>query len=193
VRRVLEALGLKVNRLIRLSYGPFALGTLGVGEVEEVGPRVIREQLAGLIPPENMPKGDRPQYRAPHRKSRRAQAESRETELVPPPKEKAKKEYKAGWAKPKAKPRPHAKKPPKALLQAKIEGKTIGAPPKPPAEGRAAPARGPARPSGRSLAAPTARPEGKPMRLGPGGGGRGPTRPGPGRPSGGRPGPKRRG
>lgn len=38
VRRVLEALGLKVNRLIRLSYGPFALGTLMPGEVEEVGP-----------------------------------------------------------------------------------------------------------------------------------------------------------
>jgi len=46
VRRVLEALGLKVNRLIRLSYGPFALATLRPGEVEEVGPRVIREQLA---------------------------------------------------------------------------------------------------------------------------------------------------
>ena len=47
VRRVLEHLGVKVNRLIRLSYGPFALGTLEVGEIEEVGPRVIREQLAG--------------------------------------------------------------------------------------------------------------------------------------------------
>ncbi|MCR5877858.1 pseudouridine synthase [Phenylobacterium sp. J367] len=62
VRRVLEALGLKVNRLIRLAYGPFALGTLAVGEIEEVGPRVIREQLADHIPPENMPKGDRPQF-----------------------------------------------------------------------------------------------------------------------------------
>jgi len=59
VRRVLEAIGLKVNRLIRLAYGPFQLGTLGVGEVEEVGPRVIREQLAEFIEPENMPKGDR--------------------------------------------------------------------------------------------------------------------------------------
>ena len=45
VRRVLEAIGLTVNRLIRLSYGPFQLGVLGQGQVEEVGPRVIREQL----------------------------------------------------------------------------------------------------------------------------------------------------
>ena len=62
VRRVLEALGLKVNRLIRLAYGPFALGTLLPGEIEEVGPRVIREQLADHIAPANLPKGDRPQF-----------------------------------------------------------------------------------------------------------------------------------
>jgi 23S rRNA pseudouridine2605 synthase len=59
VRRVLESIGLKVNRLIRLAYGPFQLGTLGEGEVEEVGPRVIREQLAEFIAPENLPTGDR--------------------------------------------------------------------------------------------------------------------------------------
>ena len=87
VRRVLEALGLKVNRLIRLSYGPFALGTLGVGEIEVVGPRVIREQLAEFILPEIMPKGERPQYRSPAAKSRRAQAESAKAELTPPPPE----------------------------------------------------------------------------------------------------------
>ncbi len=147
VRRVLEALGLKVNRLIRLSYGPFALGTLGVGEIEEVGPRVIREQLAGFIPPENMPKGDRPQYRSPARKSRRAQAESREAELVPPPKEKAPKAYKAGWAKPKPKPKGHLKKPGKAVLQAKIEGKTIGRPAPQPAARRPATASAAGRPT----------------------------------------------
>ncbi len=57
VRRVLESLGLKVNRLIRLSYGPFQLGTLAAGAAEEIGPRVIREQLSAYIDPENLPLG----------------------------------------------------------------------------------------------------------------------------------------
>ena len=34
-----------VNRLIRVSYGPFQLGKLPQGEVEEVRPRVVRDQL----------------------------------------------------------------------------------------------------------------------------------------------------
>jgi 23S rRNA pseudouridine2605 synthase len=45
VRRALEAVGLTVNRLIRVSYGPFQLGDLKPGEVEEVRPKVLREQL----------------------------------------------------------------------------------------------------------------------------------------------------
>jgi 23S rRNA pseudouridine2605 synthase len=45
VRRVLEHLGLQVTRLIRLSYGPFQLGNLARGEVDEVPKKVLAEQL----------------------------------------------------------------------------------------------------------------------------------------------------
>lgn len=45
IKKVLEHLGLYVNRLIRLSFGPFQLGELAEGEVEEVRSRVLRDQL----------------------------------------------------------------------------------------------------------------------------------------------------
>ncbi len=45
VRNVLGHLGLGVTRLIRVSFGPFQLGELAEGEVEEVRTRVLREQL----------------------------------------------------------------------------------------------------------------------------------------------------
>ncbi|MFL1463019.1 pseudouridine synthase [Roseococcus sp. DSY-14] len=50
VRRVMAHLGLEVSRLIRVAYGPFQLGTLPKGAVEEVNPKVLREQL-GLAAP----------------------------------------------------------------------------------------------------------------------------------------------
>lgn len=59
VRRALAAVGLDVNRLIRVSYGPFQLGDLATGAVEEVKPRVLRDQL-GLGPP-------RPQVQRPRK------------------------------------------------------------------------------------------------------------------------------
>jgi 23S rRNA pseudouridine2605 synthase len=49
VRNVLAHLGLEVNRLIRISYGPFQLGELAEGEVEEVKTRVLREQLGEKV------------------------------------------------------------------------------------------------------------------------------------------------
>lgn len=45
VRRICEHLGYSVNRLIRVSYGPFQLGNLARGEVAEVPSKVIREQV----------------------------------------------------------------------------------------------------------------------------------------------------
>ncbi|MGH1367642.1 MAG: pseudouridine synthase [Maritimibacter sp.] len=49
IRRAMEAVGLVVNRLLRVSYGPFRLEDLKPGEVEELRAKVVRDQL-GLAP-----------------------------------------------------------------------------------------------------------------------------------------------
>ncbi len=49
IRKVMAYLGYPVSRLIRLAYGPFQLGRLERGQVDEVSPKVLREQL-GLPP-----------------------------------------------------------------------------------------------------------------------------------------------
>jgi len=61
VKRLAEHLGLTVNRLIRVSFGPFALGDLAEGAVEEVKRRVLGDQLGpkltaefGLVAPEKL-------------------------------------------------------------------------------------------------------------------------------------------
>lgn len=61
VKRIAEHLGLTVNRLIRVSFGPFALGDLPEGAVEEVKRRVLADQLGaklvdqlGLVAPEKL-------------------------------------------------------------------------------------------------------------------------------------------
>ena len=48
IRRIMDHLGYPVNRLIRLSYGPFQLGNLKSGEVLEINKNVIKNQL-GLM------------------------------------------------------------------------------------------------------------------------------------------------
>lgn len=45
IRRLMESFGLQVARLIRISYGPFQLGSLPVGEVREIPYKVIKEQI----------------------------------------------------------------------------------------------------------------------------------------------------
>ncbi len=73
IKKVLEALELKVNRLIRLSFGPFQLGQLESGKVEEVPRRVLRQQLGknwqaivdGTIPKDKIPKDAIPKDKIP--------------------------------------------------------------------------------------------------------------------------------
>ncbi|MFS8039089.1 pseudouridine synthase [Xanthobacter sp. AM11] len=49
IRNVLGALGLQVNRLIRVSYGPFQLGEIAEGGIEEVRTRVLRDQIGAEL------------------------------------------------------------------------------------------------------------------------------------------------
>ncbi len=55
IRRAMTAINLTVNRLIRVSYGPFRLGEMEPGQVEEVRPRVLRDQLGMTDAPEAAP------------------------------------------------------------------------------------------------------------------------------------------
>ena len=53
VRKVMNHLGYNVNRLIRISFGPFNLKNLPSGELEEVKNKVLNDQL-GLSKPKNL-------------------------------------------------------------------------------------------------------------------------------------------
>jgi 23S rRNA pseudouridine2605 synthase len=66
VRRALESVGLIVNRLIRINYGPFLLADLKPGQVEEVPANVLAEALASL----GAPMDAAPAAKAPAPKSR---------------------------------------------------------------------------------------------------------------------------
>ena len=67
VKNVLGALGLEVNRLIRISYGPFQLGDLPEGHVLEVRGRMLREQLGPRLIEEAKANFDAPIYNEPAR------------------------------------------------------------------------------------------------------------------------------
>lgn len=66
IRRAMAEIGVTVNRLIRTSYGPFQLGNLKAGNVEEIRRKVMRDQLG--LEPEPPKKPGRPQ---PQRRRRR--------------------------------------------------------------------------------------------------------------------------
>jgi 23S rRNA pseudouridine2605 synthase len=93
VRNVLSALGLEVNRLIRVSYGPFQLGELGEGEVAEVRGRMLRDQLGERIakqagadfslPVRDFGDGDEEQARVPSREEQRAEPRRRDERPMP--------------------------------------------------------------------------------------------------------------
>lgn len=65
VRRVMQHLGLQVTRLIRTAYGPFQLGALPRGAVEEVNAKVLREQLGLDAPPKRARSAAQPQAPEP--------------------------------------------------------------------------------------------------------------------------------
>ncbi|WP_395667091.1 pseudouridine synthase [Methylocella sp.] len=66
IKRVLEHLGLEVNRLIRLSYGPFQLSDAPEGALDEVKTKILRDQLGAALADAagadfSGPEGDAPQ------------------------------------------------------------------------------------------------------------------------------------
>lgn len=111
VRKVLEALGLKVNRLIRVAYGPFELGELGPGEVEEVPARrlkpLVQANFTGELMQTPPPKPARPSKpEAPKRRPRPASpAKSGPRAPAGAADAKPKTTYKPGWARPKPRSR----------------------------------------------------------------------------------------
>jgi 23S rRNA pseudouridine2605 synthase len=91
VRNVIEHLGLKVNRLLRVSFGPFDLGELERGDVSELSPDQIRAALGELAKDIDL---DSPlvEREAPSRKNRRPPPEPpREPREEKPRREKPKK------------------------------------------------------------------------------------------------------
>ncbi|TWA67326.1 23S rRNA pseudouridine2605 synthase [Azospirillum brasilense] len=104
IRKVMEALDLQVNRLIRVAYGPFQLGKLEESAVEEVPKRVVREQVSrfftGADPAEEgKAKGAGKTAAAKAAKSESVGAEGAKGRSSAPAKASKPRDAKAGWAK----------------------------------------------------------------------------------------------
>ena len=131
VRKVLEALGLKVNRLIRTSYGPFELGALAPGAIEEVPPRQVKRLIEGQALEPAAPaspmalsvrgkvRGQRPSKSPlpagrgglPVTAKGRPRAAPRPTKRAEAPSEEPKRTYKPGGARPKKRGKAPRKRP----------------------------------------------------------------------------------
>ncbi len=88
IKRVLEHLGMAVTRLIRVSFGPFQLGEIPVGGVEEVRAKVLREQLGpALAAQAGADLAERPERaRGPGRAAKsQAPADARASQPAPAP------------------------------------------------------------------------------------------------------------
>jgi 23S rRNA pseudouridine2605 synthase len=128
-RRALESLGLKVNRLIRVSYGPIELLDLPVGEVDEITAAELLAMFPELVPERRRP--DPFHDRRPERKPREQKPRDREGERQKP-----------HGKRPPAKGKPHGK-PDRSRRQDRVEihgqewsGKRPAGKGKPPRGGR---------------------------------------------------------
>ncbi len=89
VRKVLETLDLKVNRLIRVAFGPFELGDLDEGEVKEIESQALRTELGEKIAAEAGADFDAPLVDhtapsvAPRHPEARAQRDTNDDESTP--------------------------------------------------------------------------------------------------------------
>jgi 23S rRNA pseudouridine2605 synthase len=108
VKNVLGHLGLRVNRLIRVAFGPFQLGELPAGAIVEVKTRALREALgerivalagadfSGPIEAREAPRGPGASRAPPSRDEGKRQHRRGDDERHGPP-ELARREKRRGW------------------------------------------------------------------------------------------------
>jgi 23S rRNA pseudouridine2605 synthase len=87
VKNVLGHLGLAVNRLIRVSFGPFRLGDLPEGAIEEVKTRTLRDQLGERIAALAGSDSPASAQADPRRRAARAAPASTEVRVRPAPRD----------------------------------------------------------------------------------------------------------